>query len=813
MHRGSRALVLACALAAMFPAAAAGAEVARTGSRALLVDAFDGERNDVTISLQTDVIAGPAYTVTDAGTDPPSAGDGCTTTADPRTVTCAAFPGDQIVVDLGDGDDRVVQSTSDDSVLCGGDGNDTLTGGPGNDTIGGDAGDDTLAGGAGDDVLEGSSSSCARAAPPPDVTPPPGDDVLRGDDGRDVLDGGSGRDDLSGGAGPDELFGYGGDDVLDGGAGSDFLAGDGGNDQLTGGADRDIMCGGMGNDIERGGDGNDDLGASLYAARGNCFDDGDDVLAGDAGDDTLDAGPGRGFVRPGSQLDPPAPPDAANGADAMSGGAGFDTVTYAGRSTTVSISIGAGGADDGAAGEGDEVAGDVEAAIGGAGDDVLTGGPANDRLDGGDGSDVLSGAGGDDTLLGGGTDTGGDRLSGGPGADTLEGGGGPDRLAGDDGPDTLAGGGGDDELDGGSESDRLSGGPGLDRLAGGPGDDVLEGAGTPLVGADGADVLDGGDGSDTLSGGPGDDTLTGGPGPDVLSGGDGDGDTADYGRVLVAVRVSFDDVANDGPAGEGDDVAGDVERVVGGQGDDTVRGTARAERLSGGEGEDYLDGAGGSDELDGGLAGDVLRSRDGTPDRVGCGPGIDFAIVDPADRVQSDCEIVDQGGEPAVAGRQAVVTPAAGAVAMRAPGGERLVPLVDGAALRLPAGIDTSAGAVRIALMTRHGRRTARVSDGRFILATSVRRAEILLSTPSRRACAGRAHGPLERLRIVAVGHALFVFGAHGFAIGRRADWVVEELCAGTRYRARRGAITVSVGGRHEPVKLRAGASYLVRRR
>ncbi len=807
-RRFSCALVLACTLAAALPAAATGAVVDRFSSSVIFFRASEGERNDVTVSLDPAAVGGPAYTVSDAGSDPLIARDGCEQ-IDPTTATCAARPGDLIFVNLDDGDDRYAQSAPNDTGLCGGPGDDMLTGGPGVDVMGGDSGSDTLSGGGGDDILEGETSACVVGEP--DVTPAPGDDVLRGDDGRDVLQAGRGNDDLSGGAGPDELFAFDGDDRLDGGAGGDLLSGDDGRDELLGGTERDILCGGEGNDVERGGDGNDELGVS-FAAVENCRDGGDDVLMGEAGDDTLDAAPGRGFLREGSPFGLPDPPDAANGADVLSGGPGQDTVTYVGRTAGVSASIGAGTADDGAASEGDDVAADVESVVGGAGDDVLAGGPAGDRLDGGDGSDIVSGGDGDDTLLGGGTDAGADRLFGERGADRLEGGGGPDRLAGADGPDSLAGGGGNDELDGGGESDRLAGGPGLDRVAGGPGDDVLEGAANPLVGADGADVLVGGEGRDTLSGGPGDDTLAGGPGADSLSGGDGDGDAVDYGSVRVPVRVSFDDVADDGPAGERDDARSDIERLEGGLGDETVRGTARAERLRGSEGEDYLDGAGGTDELDGGLAGDVLRSRDGVPDRVGCGPGIDFAIVDPVDRVLSDCELVDEGGEQPRAGGQAIVQPAGGSVTMRAPGGQRLVPLAERVALPLPATIDTRAGTVRVGVATRGGRRAARVSGGRFVLASSPRRAEILLAKASRRACAARSTKPLARLRIRTGAGALYVYGAQGFAIGQRADVIVEELCSGTRYRVRSGRITVSDRGRRKPLKLRAGTGYLVRR-
>ena len=806
-------LVLACTLAAALPVSAQASFIGRFGGT-LFISASEGERNDVTIALERDARGRLVYRITDAGPVEPFWSDGCEgSPLDPQTGTCDASESDEILVELDDLDDRVVQSTPRLSGMCGGPGDDVMIGGSGQDFIGGDGGDDTLAGEGGDDALEAETSTCASFNVP-DVTPPPGDNVLRGGDGHDVIDGGEGRDELAGGAGPDELFAYAGDDLLDGGDGQDFLSGDDGRDELLGGGARDILCGGLGDDHERGGDGDDEVGASL-AARENCRDGGDDVLAGEGGDDNLDAGPGRGFLREGTPFGFVDPPDAANGADAISGGAGRDTVTYVGRTSAVAISLGA-GADDGAAGEGDSVAGDVEVAVGGAGDDRIAGTPGGDRLDGGDGSDAIDGGDGDDTLLGGGIDAGADRLTGGAGDDALQGAGGGDALTGGAGADTVSGGGGDDELDGGDDPDRLAGGPGLDRLSGGPADDVLEGAATPLVGADGGDVVDGGAGADAIAGGPGDDTLAGGPGPDALSGGEGEGDAVDYGAARSPVRVSFDGVADDGVGGEADNVVGDVERVRGGSGDETVIATERAEQLQGAEGEDYLDGGGGFDELDGGLAGDVLRSRDGTTDRVGCGPGVDFAIVDAVDRVAADCELVDEGGEPPRRGLRAIVEPADGSLAIRAPGGRRLVPLVDRVALRLPARVDASAGAARVTLAVRGGRRSARLSGGHFIVdqgGVVPRRAEIRLLLGAR-ACPARSRRlgvPLRRLRVHA-SDGLRVHGEHGSAVGRGADWLVEEHCGGTRFRVLRGRIVVRDDRRRAPVTLRAGTSYLARR-
>jgi Ca2+-binding RTX toxin-like protein len=98
------------------------------------------------------------------------------------------------------------------------------------------------------------------------------------------------------------------------------------------------------------------------------------------------------------------------------------------------------GANDGEAGEGDDIDNTIENIIGGSGDDTL------------DASlsvlvqHVLQGLGGNDTLIGSSlTDT----LYGGPGNDILIGGAGNDTLIGGDGNDTLQGGLGSDTIDGG----------------------------------------------------------------------------------------------------------------------------------------------------------------------------------------------------------------------------------------------------------------------------------------------------------------------------------------------------------------------------
>jgi hypothetical protein len=123
--------------------------------------------------------------------------------------------------------------------------------------------------------------------------------------------------------------------------------------------------------------------------------------------------------------------DGGVGADALVGGASSaDFVTYQGRSLGVSVDVGAPGKDDGSSEDGpvgarDEIAAEIEGAIGGAGLDILEAGSLPVTLRGG---------GGEDELLGGEAE---DLLEGGPEGDRLNGRGGSDVVRGDAGVDNV----------------------------------------------------------------------------------------------------------------------------------------------------------------------------------------------------------------------------------------------------------------------------------------------------------------------------------------------------------------------------------------
>ena len=589
------------------------------------------------------------------------------------------------------------------------------------------------------------------------------------------------------------------------------LLGGEGDDSLTGGSGNDRLNGGAGNDSEDGGSGTDLLGASdLLLAPGSqdpgLTDPGNDSLRGGAGDDTAL------FVGTG------------DGADDFSGGDGRDRVDYSDRATDVRVTLD-GSADDGGAGEGDDIEPDVEDVTAGSGSDTLTGSGAENSLDGGKGDDLIEGGGGSDVLDGGANDAGNDTLSGGDGNDMVHGQSGDDLLKGDAGDDGLNGGGGTDTVEGGDGADSLAGGAGIDTVEGGAGDDSLLGGDVALIGADSNDTLSGGEGKDTLDGGPGDDALDGGAGADDIRGGEGN-DTATYDQRTATVSLSLDGLANDGQPLEADNIEPDVENATGGGSQDDLTGNAELNKLGGGGGEDYLDGAGGRDELSGGRDADVLRARDGLTDVVDCGPARDFAIVDPGDLVKDSCEIADTGvGNQPVFGDSVVILPSAGILKIRLSQLHRFVPLLDRINLPLSSTVDATSGAV---LLKARARRRGPIASGTFnmgaFLVKQPRRArgltELTLTGGDFSACRAAARTGASSARRHAVRrlfgntHGRFrTRGRHSTATVRGTVWLTVDRCDGTLTKVHKGVVRVHDLALRRDVLVKAGHSYLARAR
>lgn len=524
-------LAAAAVLATMPESAHAGTATASGGTMSF--SAVLGETNHVSIRRT----AFGLTLIADSGVGTVTAGMGCLQIANPAGAACFVAPGGRINVDLGDGDDRldpvdldatlVVEANDGNDTIAGGPKSDNLDGGPGTDTLTGGAGPDTLTGGDGDDVLVGGEDG----------------DQLSDGPGNDQVDGGSGIDRFEVGVGTDTIVGGTNEFAQDratysartnplalslDGVANDGEAGEGDNllqiesveggtgaDVLTGSPDADALDGGAGNDTIGGGDGDDRL-------RGS---GGDDAVAGGQGGDEISAGGGVNVLDGGAGNDS-FEQQSEDGTDTIGGGTGQDSVNYF-RRIAVSITQDA-IANDGVAGENDNVLGDIEALTTNVGDDTIVGGPAANSINSGGGNDTVDGGPGDDVI---GADSGSDRVAGGAGDDELDGGTGADLLGGGTGDDTVTyefrdealivtiGDGAPDGETG--EGDIVSGdvenaigGRAADRLVGSRADNLL-------VGGRGNDILAGGRGNDQLEGEQGDDTLTGARGTDTLLGGFG----------------------------------------------------------------------------------------------------------------------------------------------------------------------------------------------------------------------------------------------------------------------------------------------------
>jgi Ca2+-binding RTX toxin-like protein len=160
-------------------------------------------------------------------------------------------------------------------------------------------------------------------------------------------------------------------------------------------------------------------------------------------------------------------------------------------------------------------------------------------------------------------------------------------------------------------------------LMAGDGDDTItfdDTVGVPLriEGRGGNDTITGGAGADTILAGDGDDVIDGGRGADMIFGDTGN-DTLTYASRTQPLVVFMDGAANDGEAGEGDNVDGSIDTIFGGSGADRIdaQGQPGSKALYGNHGNDTLTGGDGNDRLNGGLGDNHLRGAPGDDDLLG----------------------------------------------------------------------------------------------------------------------------------------------------------------------------------------------------
>jgi Ca2+-binding RTX toxin-like protein len=637
---------------------------------------------------------------------------GDTTAAGDDTISS----GDQNdVIDAGAGNDKVKAGNGDNNITLGdgadgpmnattkmaGTGNDTITGGNGADTITDGGGNNPLVtGGADNDTIDLSAGTGTN----PDVEGNDGDDTITGGGGADTIDAGAGNDKVSAGNGTNNItLGAGDDgpvtagqkvagtdaDTISGGDGVDNITDGGGNNPLiTGGAGGDTIDVTGGNNAEIDGDADND---TITTGAGNDFVYGghkDQAASTDDGSDTINTNGGNDYVVGGS------------GADYMNVGSETDTISYEEKSDPVWAVVVPPGGTTGGSGTYCNPYATPPAGKTCEGDTVI----AAENLRGGSAGDVLAG---DQLVMVGGvlkcTTSSPNNL-----ANDLRGNAGDDQLFGCAANDVLFGDAGDDNLVGGTESDDINGGDGGETngdsvsyqdyvpasgnngvtvtlgdgaFNDGPTDgpatqlDNLHGDIENVTGSDSKDVLIGSGQGNTLNGLGQDDQLDGGFGPDKLIGGDGS-DTVTYNGTKVgatqvtsarttAIVATLDGAADDGQAGENDNLDPTVENVIGGSGDDTFVGqpigsavNANADNVfTGNDGRDSFDGKYGADTFKGGDGEDtVLYSGRGATEVITAeidgnphsGSVNDRNTSQQLDKIDVDIENLTGGSEPDV---------------------------------------------------------------------------------------------------------------------------------------------------------------------
>ena len=163
-----------------------------------------------------------------------------------------------------------------------------------------------------------------------------------------------------------------------------------------------------------------------------------DTLAGDSGDNSINAGAGNDIVDAGAGNDTVVG-DAGN--DTLMGGEGTDTLDLSDVDADIAVNLQDGTANSSETG--DDIISGFENLVTGAGDDTVTGSTANDTISTGEGADTIDGGDGIDLI------------DGGAGNDVIADGAGSDMVLAGYGEDTVVAGSGNDSMDGGEGTDTL----------------------------------------------------------------------------------------------------------------------------------------------------------------------------------------------------------------------------------------------------------------------------------------------------------------------------------------------------------------------
>ncbi|MEY4255765.1 MAG: hypothetical protein RLZZ141_992, partial [Pseudomonadota bacterium] len=325
------------------------------------------------------------------------------------------------------------------------------------------------------------------------------------------------------------------------------------------------------------------------------------------------------------------------GNDILDGGSGSDTASYVGATSAVTLNLALTTAQN-TGGAGTDTLTNIENLVGSSYNDILTGTAAANTLDGGAGDDILIGGVGDDIY---GVDSVGDSVTelAGEGTDTVRssisyrlgddlenltllgsaaisgyGNASNNILVGNDGSNILDGGAGADSMTGGGGDDTYSvdtEGDTVTELANGGTDNVYSKVswslgshvenllltGTAAINGTGngdANILIGNSADNRLLGGDGNDILIGGAGNDYLDGGNGI-DIVSFDGATTSLSMDLSTALGTITTSLGTDTLVSIEGIIGGSGNDILKGDGGANYLDGGLGNDTLTGGAGDD--------------------------------------------------------------------------------------------------------------------------------------------------------------------------------------------------------------------------
>jgi hypothetical protein len=187
----------------------------------------------------------------------------------------------------------------------------------------------------------------------------------------------------------------------------------------------------------------------------------------------------------------------------------------------------------------------------------------------------------------------------------------------------------------------------------------------------------------------------------------------------------------------------------------------------------------------------------------------------------------DDSSEPApveapkapVLGRSVAVGPREGKVRVLKPHGRRFEPLAAGSNVPSGSVVDASDGTVALtSALDRHGKtQTGEFTGGRFLVRQTKGGMVDIYLRGSLGSCRART-ASIARKRSRALWgrdhHGRFrTHGATSVATVRGTHWLTEDTCAGTVTKVTSGAVSVRDQVRHRTVTVRAGHSYLARRK